>query len=289
MNETTVRRLAFAKYLYSIAVEQSRAPEPLCAASVLTFHDAIEFFLQVASEHVGAGASEPRFLDYWDIIGRKLAPNVLPQKEGMRRLNKTRVALKHHGTLPSRLDIDAFRTTATGFFEESALLVFSTPFTSISLAVFVSPEPARGEIEKAIAALDTGDVEGAINCAALALEFALSDYEGRKKGVWGRSPFSFGDSSRLRLFDLLELKGTHDRTSRAIRKIAESVESLREAMKVVALGIDYRRYARFQLLAPSINQTADGTYHITRRTSHKATADDARSPSSSSLKPPFVS
>jgi hypothetical protein len=279
MNETTIRRLAFAKYLYHVSVEQSRAPEPMGAAAVLTFHDAVEFFLQVASEHVDAGAGQPSFLDYWDIIGKKLAPNVLPQKEGMRRLNKARVALKHHGTLPSRLDVESFRATVTSFLEESTPLVFGTPFAEISLSAFVSPESARAEIEKAMTVLEAGDIEGAIDSAALALELALSDYERRKSGAWGQSPFRFGESFSFSGFDLSELRRTHERTSRLVEKLVKSVENLQEAMKIVALGIDYRRYARFQLLAPYIAQTMDGKYHITRTqsaASHPPTAEDAR-------------
>jgi hypothetical protein len=45
LEESIVRRLAFIKYLYAVAIEQSKRPEPLCSASILTFHDAIELFL----------------------------------------------------------------------------------------------------------------------------------------------------------------------------------------------------------------------------------------------------
>jgi len=41
LNESVVRRLAFIKYLYKVAIEQSQRLEPLCATSILTFHDAI--------------------------------------------------------------------------------------------------------------------------------------------------------------------------------------------------------------------------------------------------------
>jgi len=52
---TIIKRLAFIKYLYKLAVDQSRRPEPLCSASILTFHDAVELFLQLASEHLDVG------------------------------------------------------------------------------------------------------------------------------------------------------------------------------------------------------------------------------------------
>lgn len=98
---TVIKRLAFIKYLYKLAVDQSKRPEPLCSASILTFHDAIELFLQLASEHLNVGKQQPSFMEYWDLISQKLSNQELTQKESMRRLNRARVALKHHGTLPS--------------------------------------------------------------------------------------------------------------------------------------------------------------------------------------------
>jgi len=117
LDHTVVKRLAFTKYLYQTAVAQSRAPSPLSCASLLTMHDAVELFLQLASEHLNAGSGHPGFMDYWDILNKKLDPNELEQKESMRRLNKARVALKHHGTFPSDLDIEAFRASVTAFFK----------------------------------------------------------------------------------------------------------------------------------------------------------------------------
>lgn len=51
LDQTTVTRLAFIKYLYQTGISQSRAPSPLSCASLLTMHDAVELFLQLSSEH----------------------------------------------------------------------------------------------------------------------------------------------------------------------------------------------------------------------------------------------
>jgi hypothetical protein len=75
------RRLAFSKYLLTLANAQSKQPEPLASAALLGFHDAIEFFLQVASEKLNVGKPKIEFLEYWDLIAPKLAPNELPQRE----------------------------------------------------------------------------------------------------------------------------------------------------------------------------------------------------------------
>ncbi|MCD6344223.1 MAG: hypothetical protein J7M17_01270, partial [Anaerolineae bacterium] len=148
LDTITVRRLAFIKYIYQLGLQQSGMLEPLHGVALLTFHDAAELFLQVASEYLNAGAKQANFMDYWELLSKKL-PTELGHKEAMRRLNKARVALKHHGTLPSKLDVEAFRATITNFFTDNTPLVFGFPFTAISLTDFVQPAEARDNLKEA--------------------------------------------------------------------------------------------------------------------------------------------
>jgi hypothetical protein len=48
LNESIMKRLAFIRHLYDVGMEQSRQPEPMCAASIMTFHDCGELFLQLS-------------------------------------------------------------------------------------------------------------------------------------------------------------------------------------------------------------------------------------------------
>jgi len=77
-----------------------------------------ELFLQLAAEHLGARTPPDKFMDYWKLVEPKIPKGGPTQKLSMARLNKARVSLKHHGTLPSKLDIEAFRASTTSFFEE---------------------------------------------------------------------------------------------------------------------------------------------------------------------------
>lgn len=56
----------------------------------------------------------------------------------MKRLNKARVQLKHYGTSPSKLDIEAFRATVTNFFDENTPKIFGIDFSSVSLVDLVT-------------------------------------------------------------------------------------------------------------------------------------------------------
>jgi hypothetical protein len=194
LNESVVRRLAFIKYLYKVAVEQSQRPEPLCSASILTFHDAIELFLQLASEYLEVGKGWPSFLEYWEILASKLPAGLPTQKESMRRLNRARVALKHHSPLPSKLDIEAFRASATNFFEKNTPLIFYIKFSEISLIELVQCEETKNNLKESAQLLEQNKIEESLDKVALAFAQLIDDYESRKKGQFGRSPFFFGES-----------------------------------------------------------------------------------------------
>lgn len=263
VTDVTMQRLALIRYLYTSGVEESRRPEPLNAASILTFHDSIELFLEVASEHLDVGGKNPAFMEYWELLKPKLPGDGLTQKESMRRLNKSRVALKHHGTLPSRLDIEAFRATTTNFFEENAPLVFGIEFDAISMLSLIEDPNARSTLEQADLLLRLeGDREEALDMIALAFNQLIDGYEDSKRGRLGRSPFFFGGS--LTFLDSFFMRVEDRKLAEFIDKTKESLEAMQTAMKVMSLGLDYRRYAKFRLLTPRATRMIGGDYSIHR-------------------------
>ena len=270
LDETGISRLAFIKYLYNVAFEQSHRPEPLSSAAILTFHDAIELFLQLASEYLNVGKEQISFMDYWELISRKLSDDGLTQKEAIRRLNKGRVALKHHGTLPSNLDIEAFRASATNFFEENTPIVFGIRFSDVSLIELVHCADAKKNLKEAEEMLKKDSIEDAIGKVALAFAQLIDDYKNRKIGQYGHYPFSFlspgsfvtsisagSDPGR-------EIESFSIDVESAIDDIVYAVEDLQATVEVICLGIDYRRYVKFQLLTPKVRKL-DGIYEIYRR------------------------
>jgi hypothetical protein len=263
IHHSTIQRLAFVKYLFSLAVEQSRAPEIMAAASLLTFHDSIELFLQISAEHLNVGSKQPNFMDYWDLIPDKLPVSEFPQKEAMRRLNKARVALKHHGTLPSKLDIEAFRAATASFFEESTELVFGIEFINISLIEYVSPEKSRNHLKKAEELCRDALYEDATIEIALAFEKMIVDYESSKKELGLGSPFFFGkDMTFLSSFHLGISRHELSGVAKFIDNVNESIEAMQRAIKILALGLDYKKYSKFKLLLPHVYRMMSGDYTV---------------------------
>jgi hypothetical protein len=265
LDESVIKRLALIKYFYKEAVEQSQRPEPLCSASILTFHDAIEFFLQLASEYLDIGKKQPSFMEYWEILASKLPKGVPTQKESMRRLNEARVALKHHGTSPSKLDIEAFRASATNFFEENTLPIFDIKFSEISLIELVQCEETKNNLKESEQLLEENKIEDSLDKVALAFTQLIDDYESRKRGRFGRSPFFFGKSlTFLSSFHMGIDRSQIGKLADFIDKVKESVEALQDAVKILSLGVDYRRYVKFRLLTPHIDRALAGNYLISR-------------------------
>ncbi len=256
--EDVIRRLAFIRYLYKVAYDQSKRPDPLCAASILTFHDAIELFLQLASEKVDVGKERISFMDYWDILLPQLPEGGLTQKESVRRLNRARVALKHHGNLPSSSDIEAFRATATNFFEENTSIVWNIRFNEVSLVELVKNESVNMNLKESEKLLHQQKMEEALGKAAIAFRQLIDEYGNTKRIEYGYSPFSFGEDFTFHSSFFMDVRD--HRLSAFIDKVVSSIDQLSEALRILSWGIDYRRYVKFQLLTPMVERNTNGEY-----------------------------
>lgn len=252
-----IQKLALIRYLYNNAVNQSRQPEPMGATSILTFHDSVELFLGLACEHFDVGKSSMNFMDYWEAINPKLEPGSLGQKKSMQRMNKSRVNLKHHGTLPSRMDIESFRANTTSFFEDNTPLVFKYNFADISMVDLVECDEAKSTLEEAKRLLDEGRMEDAFVKVAIAFDQLICHYVDKKWTLWGRPLISFGESVRL-AFDFPTR--SQDRPLRDFAdSVASSIDTMQRAMKILSLGLDFRRYVKFKHLIPTVLLTDGGT------------------------------
>lgn len=71
VDQTILERLSFIKYLYELGIEQSQKPEPMCYPALLTFHDAIELFLDLIAEKFGIKTTDLHFMEYFAEINNK--------------------------------------------------------------------------------------------------------------------------------------------------------------------------------------------------------------------------
>lgn len=255
--EKIIERLAFIQYLAVSASQKSKEPEPFCWVSILQFHDAVELFLELTAEKlkVTKSSKDLRFHEYWGAINpilKDLGKGELTQRIQIDKLNEVRVALKHHGTSPSRKAIEDARINVANFLEENTKTVFGMNFLDISLIDIIQCQSAKCYLYEAKKLLKEDKKEDAIDKIAIAFDELISDYEDRKRDTWGRSLFFFGED--LTFAD----DGFTD------KKIVESIRSLQKVVKIISLGIDYRKYSQFKLITSRALFGRKGGYSIQR-------------------------
>ena len=270
LSQDEASRLAFIRYLHHQGVQQACLPEPQSSAAVLLLHDAVEAFLLLAAEHLGAAA--PReFGQYWDVLSpAKLTGGVdLAVKQGMVRLNKVRVNLKHHGVQPGKAAIDQNLADAATFFAANTRLVFDIDYDRVSMADVIEQEKVRELVRKAEAPNAGGDHISAMIALSDACELLLLP---RRSNSWQPSPLRFGDNIRWwgldRVKKALRPSGKdrgidihandHQFLAEHIGAVTEAVIALQAAARVTTLGIDYAAYLRFVRLTPGHVDTMNG-------------------------------
>ena len=249
--------MAFIKYLYSVAIRQSYQSRPLSSVSILIFHDAVELFLQFASERHNVGRKDTKFMEYWDLLQNRMQRESFTQKESMRRLNDARRELKHNGIIPDELEIESARVNVTEFFQENTPIAFNLRFSEISLIDLVQWKEVKNKLREAENLFEEGKKEDAINNIAIGFRILIDDYEIRRRDQYGRNLFGFS-----RFFPITfglkidrELKDLFDR-------VFDSVKSLQNIVKILALGIDYQKFERFQSITPSIYGNPEQGYLV---------------------------
>jgi hypothetical protein len=256
----TMERLVFVKHLYETGVDQSQSVNPLNAKSILTLHDAAELFLYLVSEEVGFKAPY-QFMEYWGKV-KQHSSMKLGQKSEMNRLNKARTNLKHQGIRPGQSDIDSLRVGTQSFFEENVPKVFGIDFYDISLISLVNDDVVSAHLERAQRNLQNGRFDESACDAALAFAKALGDSKrrvgmaGEKIGM-GPYPLRFGQPIANETFYKSSFTGQSEDLARDIEK---SMSSLTDALTILALGIDYRKYAKFDYLTPIVLRLVSGDH-----------------------------
>jgi hypothetical protein len=132
-------------------------------------------------------------------------------------------------------------------------------FSQISLIEYVSPEEAREHLKKAETLCLTSNFEDATTEIALSVDKMISSYEESKQECSKDSPFFFGqDLTFLSSFHMGMNNHGHNDLGDFVDKVKDSVQAMQRAIKILALGLDYRKYSRFMRLLPRINKNLYG-------------------------------
>jgi hypothetical protein len=259
-----MQRLAFIRDLYSVGMEQSRQPEPLSTISILSWHDSVELFLHLAAERTNIelkGKERIEFNDYFGRINDRISPRRLDHQASMRRLNDVRVALKHRGVMTAKVAVEHLRADVTRFFQDNTPLIFNIPFDAVSLVDLVVYEATRLRLKSALEHLENGNTSEAAEQTSIAFAQLLLDHEQLARNRYGGSPFWFIESSpfpssfRHRTIADPEQDNFNDQTTR-------SLGALQDVLRMVTMGVDYRRYAKFRHYMPVVHHFPRACYAL---------------------------
>jgi len=249
-----LKRLSFIKYLYIVATEQSDKPEPLCNASLLTFHDAVELFLQLACEHHNVVTNKSDFIGYFTLLEKHVS---ITQKETMRRFNNARVSIKHHGTMIAKDELYTYKISCQNFFVENIMTVFDIDFESISIIEIVTYRKAKEHLILAESKIQAKEYIEAINEITLAFWEMIAEYKEGKKEKYGKMPMYFF-SRNLSLYSRSNRLLTGDDIEGLTQYVTESLDSIEKILNILTLGINYQKFTKFDLLTPYYTRTFGG-------------------------------
>lgn len=244
--EIIIRRLAIIKHLYTIGVQHSMQVDAVAAFSILAFHDCAEMFLLLVAEDKGDKTENISFMEFWDKY-----PN-LTLKESMRRLKDRRVSIKHKGLFPSKTDIEISRITMTDFLCQNTPIQFGIEFTDVSVSNLISYDNVKEYVDKATMCLADGQLYDCLINSKIAFSELMFTYENsKKKQFWIGSRIAVGEKIGNGYKELID--NTHVRCgNRWFEQVTETINRLRDVLKITALGIDYKKYTFFETITPMI-------------------------------------
>ncbi len=251
--EVTTRRLVLIKYLYRIGLEQSKQSESFAGFSILSFHDCIEMLLILIAEKKRKKKQE-YFLGYWNVI------TDLPYKEAMENLNNVRKMLKHHGNFPNKDEIDRCRIDTKVFLTDCFKSYFGIGFDNLSLSSLIAFDSVKEEIDRAELLMKEGNTYECLEKCKTAFMKLLSDYKSNK-AEWNNGILDVG----VRIGnDFRKLAKNNKEGSRWFEQVTKTTNYVRETIKIIALGIDYKRYVLFDHITPRVIEgcNATGTIYI---------------------------
>lgn len=252
------RRLTLIKYLYNQGVEQSKKAETIAGFSLMHFHDAVEMFLLLVAENLGRQNFQKwEFMKYWQEIP------TLTMETQMSSMKNRRRSLKHHGAFPSHDDVDECRINVGAFLAENSKIQFDIDFSDISLIEMISFEKTREYLKEAQEKLNCNDYYHSLFFARQSFIELLNEFENTKED-WYKSIFNIGREPRQTYKEAIRAidKEKYERNVVWFDDIDKTVKELRTAVKLTAIGVDYKKYALFNAVAPNGWRDMNGVFHV---------------------------
>jgi len=254
-------RLSLIRYQLLLAEQQSVQPSPLNSIALGTMQDAVESMLSLVIEkRLLQTKNMLEFIQMFDAVSSSFSEeSQIPGfRSSMFAMNKARVSFKHHGNQVEAVTIARHLSNTSDLLNQLCIEVFNIRFQEVSLLLFVRDEKARTHLQQSETLWNLSNFEEAIDELKLAFDQIIRDYDSRKSWSPGRGLFSTRPSF---LPSTIERKAAGN----TVQKAYEWLESIDEWVKILALGVDMRRYAFFNAHTPHVMYAMNGKSFISRR------------------------
>lgn len=256
-----IKKLSFIRYIYSQGLNYySIQPEPISSISVLLFHDSIEFYLQMVCDYKDVNDKNADFMAYFTLIQEKCGI-ILQEKENMRKLNYIRNNLKHKGLIPSQSEINTLNSNVKNFFISNTLTIFNTDFNSFSLIDFIDFDVSKDLLKRANEYLEKNDFDNAAKDISMSFEKLLRDYLRQKVGInyFIEEETLIGSTHKPVFSHRLDIRNTPGDLYQKIQDLdnyckylEQQDKIIKETIKIITLGIDYKKYLKFRKFIPRV-------------------------------------
>jgi hypothetical protein len=264
-NDIIVRRLSIIKYLYKQGVEQAKLPETISYSSILSIHDSIYMFMNLAAEKKGVNKGQALMQYFTDIPELTLKPSV-------DKINKRRNGLKHNGIIPGKVEIQDTCSVAKLFLEDNVNIIFSKDFNDISLFDLIDHQNVRRFLKEGNALLEKAEYKLAATEISKAYFHLLliedSFNKSSNNNPWYNSqsqPIIEDGKFYTQAFEIF-FEGQEElfkepKTKDGCVEITEGAAAIAvknnkafsyifQAIRMLSLGLDYRKYNFFTSFMP---------------------------------------
>lgn len=200
------------------------------------------------------------FFRAWDeVVGilqdsqNKLLKNDLPLRRDMQRLHEIRNDIQHKLAIPNAKDANKYIPLVESFLENCYQDIFDVDYQTISYLSLIEDQKIRDQLEKAHKAFEAKDWKRTAVEAAIAFEMLLE----LAKTIAKEDPFftSFFVGSRA-------FGGEHSELRRLVERTVDEIGSLREHLLIIACGMNYVQYLRYQHIAPKASLMSNGEHDV---------------------------
>lgn len=263
-----IERLIFVKYLLRQAEQNKNLERPLSSTSILTLHDAVESFLQLAFEQL-TGKSKPSghlILDtYADRINEVLLTEKKIQinKAFIKRINELRNQLKHSTIFIDQKNIQNLYSETEIFLIDFSSTIFNLPFENISLLNLIKSGVVKDYLSEAKKNIQKKSFQAAIFSIGKAF-YELEDDMVKVKDKHGRNLMAAFPKINylIKYMAGINQPDLDSKLEENLTEIADDINHLHEELhdlkKIVSLSVDVKDYKKFKVIMPYITKIQKG-------------------------------